>query len=79
MNIEKAYYVGIHGFSFHPGEPAEIMRVFWCLPVEGSDYRLCFEICYKDGFIDVCPVDDAGAYEIRGAVASLVWKPGGKR
>ncbi len=56
METEKAYYTGIHRYSFRMGKAGEIIGVV-LIDVEG-EMRPCYHIRYPDGAEDYSPIYD---------------------
>jgi len=64
MIVGKAYYVGIHRYSFKTGKPAEIIGVGIVTPDKGRS-RLCYHIIWADDQSeDWVPIDDTANYKI---------------
>jgi hypothetical protein len=60
---QRAFLVGTHGYSFRPGEPAEILGVVFVTP-KGLHTRPCFEIRFADGKKDLVPLFDKENFKI---------------
>ena len=61
MEKESAYLIGIHEALFRCGIPAKVTGVIFMTPNGNKKTyktRLCYEICFDDGFIDQVPVID---------------------
>lgn len=64
MIRDKAYYVGIHRYSFKTGVPAEIIGVEIVKPEPDLEPRLCYHIRWSDMTEDWIPVEDSHGFEI---------------
>lgn len=65
MNTEDVYLTGVHRAAFRAGEPAKIIGVKMSRP-EFKSGRLCYEVRFEDGFIDLVPTSEveSGNYEV---------------
>ena len=65
MNIDKAYFLGIHPYHNKSGVPAEIIGVNIVKPDDNLPPRLCYHIRWHDLTEDYVPVNsDTKSYEI---------------
>lgn len=67
---KPAYYHGHPRYGFRGDSPAEIIGVRMAVTKYGQ--RACFMICYPDGYIDYCPIEDIKSYEIKGNPADAL-------
>lgn len=64
-DIQAAYYVGIHRYSWRAGKPLQILGVVFCRPDAKSTLRECYLVQdHVDGVCDYMAISDRSHYAI---------------
>jgi len=63
LQVEGAYFVGTHRYSWRAGRPLKIVGVYVVTP-PGQSPRPCFAVMAGDGSVDYTPIDEKGTFEL---------------